>query len=70
LLANTKKGNRPSFIKSAKPEISKNLYEKFVEEFKNMPIKKVAAGIFGAYMKILAENDGPVTITIDSKMKE
>jgi len=70
LHASTKKGNRPSFIKAAKPELSNPLYEQFVKlikaEFKN----KVVTGEFGAYMKIILENDGPVTIFVDSKNKE
>ncbi len=70
LFASTKKGNRPSFIRSAKPDIAIPLYEKFIlclEKDVGKPIKK---GIFGADMKISLENDGPVTIQIDSKNKE
>ncbi len=70
LHANTKKGNRPSFIKAAKPEISIPLYNQFVKKFKDTNIRKIATGIFGAYMKINFENDGPVTIIIDSKNNE
>ena len=70
LHASTKKGNRPSYIKSAKPEISIPLYEKFVEKMKSTSVKKVATGRFGADMKIHIENDGPVTIFIDTKIKE
>jgi len=70
LHASTKKGNRPSFIKAAKPEISKPLYEKFVKELKKQLEKPVSTGEFGADMKVSLLNDGPVTITIDSKNKE
>src|SRR5699024_8584166 len=69
LHASTKKGNRPSFIKAAKPEISKPLYEKFVKELKKQLEKPVSTGEFGADMKVSLLNDGPVTITIDSKIK-
>ncbi len=67
LHANTKKGNRPSFIKAAKPEIAKPLYEKFIQEFEERLGKKVGTGKFGADMEINLTNDGPVTIIIDSK---
>ena len=69
LHASTKKGNRPSYIKSAKPEISKPLYEKFVSKFQQELGKEVGIGIFGADMKVSLLNDGPVTIIIDSKEK-
>ena len=69
LHASTKKGNRPSYIKSAKPEISKPLYEKFVSKFQEELGKEVGTGIFGADMKVSLLNDGPVTIIIDSKEK-
>lgn len=69
LLANTKKGNRPSYIKAAKPEIAIPLYEDFIKQFENEIGKKVGAGIFGADMKIDLLNDGPVTIIIDTKNK-
>lgn len=70
LMAMTRKGNRPSYIKAAKPEISIPLYEQFCEEMEiaaNRPIKR---GIFGADMKVELINDGPVTIFIDSKNRE
>ena len=70
LMASTKKGNRPSYIKAAKPEISVPLYEQFCQEMEiaiNKPIKR---GVFGADMKVELLNDGPVTIFIDSKNKE
>ena len=70
LHAKTKKGNRPSFIKSAKSEISKILYDKFVLTISELYKKKISQGIFGTDMKIRLENDGPVTIIIDSKNKE
>ncbi len=67
LHANTKKGNRPSFIKAAKPAIAKPLYEKFIQEFEKKLGKRVGTGKFGADMQINLVNDGPVTIIIDSK---
>ena len=72
LFASTKKGNRPSFIRSAKPEYAIPLYEFFVHEFKKLTTseQKVETGEFGADMQIQLTNDGPVTILIDSKMKE
>ncbi len=70
LHAKTKKGNRPSFIKSAKSEISKILYDKFVLTISELYKNKISQGIFGTDMKIRLENDGPVTIIIDSKNKE
>lgn len=69
LHANTKKGSRPSYIKAAKPEVSTPMYEKFVKETEQNLGKDVMTGEFGAYMKIALENDGPVTIMIDSKNK-
>jgi D-tyrosyl-tRNA(Tyr) deacylase len=69
LHANTKKGTRPSYIRAAKPDVSVPLYEKFVEKIEKDLEKKVGTGEFGAYMKIDMENDGPVTIMIDSKNK-
>ncbi len=69
LFASTKKGNRPSFIKSAKPDIAIPLYQQFVDYLKDQSLK-VETGIFGADMKVSLLNDGPVTITMDSKNKE
>ena len=69
LMANTKKGNRPSYIKAAKPEISVPLYEQFVNQLEKDLGKKVGTGIFGADMKIDLRNNGPVTIIIDTKNK-
>ncbi|MDR1984591.1 MAG: D-tyrosyl-tRNA(Tyr) deacylase [Prevotellaceae bacterium] len=70
LHASTKKGNRPSYIKAAKPEIAIPLYEKFTEILESELGKKVQTGTFGADMKIALINDGPVTILIDTKNKE
>ncbi len=70
LMASTKKGNRPSYIKAAKPDISIPLYESFCNEMEialNKPIKR---GVFGADMKVDLLNDGPVTIFMDSKNRE
>ena len=69
LHANTKKGTRPSYIRAAKPDISVPLYKSFVKNMEAELGKEVATGEFGAYMKIDMENDGPVTIMIDSKNK-
>ena len=70
LFAQTKKGNRPSFIRAAKAEKAIPLYEKMILELEKLTGKKTETGIFGADMKISLVNDGPVTITIDSKNKE
>ena len=70
LHAATKKGNRPSYIKAAKPEIAIPLYEAFVKQMEAELDKKVQTGKFGADMKVSLINDGPVTIIIDSKNKE
>ena len=70
LQASTKKGNRPSYIKAARPEIAIPLYENFVETLETSISKKVQTGEFGADMKVALVNDGPVTIIIDSKNKE
>lgn len=70
LHASTKKGNRPSFIYAAKPEIAIPLYEKFVLQLENEINKKVQTGSFGAMMDVELINDGPVTIWIDSKKRE
>jgi D-tyrosyl-tRNA(Tyr) deacylase len=67
LFADTKKGNRPSYIQAAQPIIAKNLYEKFLHDFEKEFDKKIQEGIFGADMKVELLNDGPVTIIIDSK---
>lgn len=69
LMANTKKGNRPSYTAAARPEQAIPLYEQFLEEFEKLLQKKVGTGIFGADMKINLENDGPVTIVFDTHNK-
>lgn len=70
LMASTKKGNRPSYIKAAKPEISVPLYEEFCSEMELAVNKPIQRGVFGADMKVSLLNDGPVTIFIDSNNKE
>ena len=70
LHASTKKGNRPSYIKAAKPDISVPLYEKFCTELSIALDKQVKTGVFGADMQCALINDGPVTIFMDSKNKE
>ena len=70
LHANTKKGNRPSYIKASKPDIAIPLYENFLQQLEKELDKKVQTGVFGADMKVSLLNDGPVTIVIDSKNKE
>ena len=70
LMASTKKGNRPSYIKASKPPIAVPLYEQMIATLTNDLGKAVQTGIFGADMKVSLMNNGPVTITIDSKNKE
>lgn len=70
LHANTKKGNRPSYIRAAKPEVSIPMYEAFVEKLKDMSNKDIATGEFGANMQVGLINDGPVTIIMDSKNRD
>ena len=67
LHAMTKKGNRPSYIKAAKPEIAIPIYEEFIQKLEQVMKQKVEKGIFGADMKVHLINDGPVTIIMDSK---
>lgn len=69
LLANTKKGNRPSYINAARPETAVPLYEEFVKKIESDLNKPVGTGVFGADMKIDLLNDGPVTIIIDTHNK-
>ena len=69
LHAMTKKGNRPSYIMAAKPDIARPLYEKFVAKLGGITGKEIQTGEFGADMKVSLLNDGPVTIIIDSKNK-
>jgi D-tyrosyl-tRNA(Tyr) deacylase len=70
LMASTKKGNRPSYIKASKPQVAVPLYEQMIATLTNDLGKKIQTGIFGADMKVSLINNGPVTITIDSKNKE
>lgn len=70
LHALTKKGNRPSYIRAARPEQAEPLYSEFIELLQSDLKKRVATGIFGADMKVSLINDGPVTILIDSKNRE
>lgn len=70
LHASTRKGNRPSYIKAAKPDVAKKLYEQFINVLQVQCNKKIATGIFGADMKVSLLNDGPVTIIIDSRNRE
>jgi D-tyrosyl-tRNA(Tyr) deacylase len=70
LFAATKKGNRPSFIRAARPETAIPLYDSFLKSFENLLGKPVQKGIFGADMQVSLINDGPVTICVDSKLKE
>lgn len=66
LAADLSSGRRPSFIKAAKPDDAKRLYEYFVEKLKALGVKKVVTGEFGAYMEVEIVNDGPVTIILDT----
>lgn len=70
LHASTKKGNRPSYIKAAKPDVAIPLYEEFVSKLQTTLGKPIKTGEFGADMKVHLVNDGPVTIIIDSKNRE
>jgi len=70
LMASTKKGNRPSYIRAARPETAVPLYEAFVSSMEDFLKKKVGTGVFGANMKVALLNDGPVTIWIDTKNRE
>ncbi|WP_457616580.1 D-aminoacyl-tRNA deacylase [Lutibacter sp.] len=70
LHASTKKGNRPSYIYAAKPDIAIPLYEQFIRQIESDLGKKVGTGVFGADMQIALLNDGPVTIIIDTKKRE
>ena len=70
LHASTKKGNRPSFLKAARPDIAIPLYQSFILQLENELQKKIYTGEFGAMMDVALINDGPVTILIDSKNKD
>ena len=70
LHASVKKGNRPSFIKAARPEVAVPLYEAFINKMETELGKKVQTGVFGAMMDVALVNDGPVTIVIDSKNRD
>jgi len=70
LHANTKKGNRPSYIKASKPDFAIPAYEQMIDQLENDLGKKIFTGIFGADMKVELLNDGPVTIVIDTKNKD
>ena len=70
LFAYTKKGNRPSYLRAAKPDVALPLYHKFVTSLEDQINTQVQTGVFGADMKVALRNDGPVTIIIDSKTKD
>ncbi len=70
LHASTRKGNRPSFIRAARPEHAIPLYESFISYLQQQTGKKIPSGVFGADMQVELINDGPVTIILDSKQKE
>ena len=70
LIASTKKGNRPSYIKAARPEQAIPLYEQFKKDLSQLIGKEVQSGEFGSDMKVIITNEGPVTIIIDTKNKE
>ncbi len=70
LHASTKKGNRPSYVRAARPEQAVPLYEKFIGVLQRLLNKKVGTGVFGAHMEVSLVNDGPVTILIDTKNRE
>ena len=70
LHASTKKGNRPSYIRAARPETAIPLYEKFIARLETLLGKKIGTGKFGAYMEVSLVNDGPVTLFVDTKNRE
>ncbi len=70
LHASTRKGNRPSYIRAARPEVAEPIYEKFTARLSCETVREVKTGVFGADMKVALVNDGPVTILIDSRNKE
>lgn len=70
LFASTKKGNRPSYLRSSGPEFATRMYEAFLKKLREKTLLHIASGTFGAHMEVDYINDGPVTIVIDSKNKE
>jgi D-tyrosyl-tRNA(Tyr) deacylase len=70
LFADTRKGNRPSYVRAGKPEFARMMYEMFILQLEKETNTKIASGVFGADMKVSLINDGPVTIWMDSKHKE
>ncbi len=70
LMASTKKGNRPSYIHASKPDFAVPMYEKFVSRLRELSGKEVQTGVFGANMQVALVNDGPVTIIMDSQLRE
>ncbi|MCB9251229.1 MAG: D-tyrosyl-tRNA(Tyr) deacylase [Flavobacteriales bacterium] len=70
LFASSKKGNRPSYIRAARPETAIPLYENFLQSLKQQAPSEVRSGVFGADMKVKLLNDGPVTLLLDSKVRE
>ena len=70
LHASTKKGNRPSYIKAARPDVSIPLYEQFIKALETETSQNIQTGVFGAMMEVTLINDGPVTIIIDSKNRD
>ena len=70
LFAQTKKGNRPSFIRAAKPDKAIPMYEQMIKKLEELTGKKIATGVFGADMKVSLINDGPVTVVMDTKDKD
>lgn len=69
LMAQTKKGNRPSYIKAARPEQAEPLYQKFIHQLEHQVGRSISTGCFGADMSVSLTNDGPVTLILDSKQK-
>ena len=70
LMASTRKGNRPSYIRASKPDFAVPMYEKFITRLTEMFGKEVKTGVFGANMQVALVNDGPVTIVMDSHLRE
>lgn len=70
LMASTKKGNRPSYIHASRPEVAVPLYERFIAKLNELTGKEIHTGVFGADMKVSLINDGPVTIIMDSHLRE